>query len=552
MSATTTVCENHICGNTFDAKKDICHTCSLCAEPLYCSEKCRIMDWHLHDCRNAISSSLPVALPYHYEDEMVSEDLSQVGMSDPIFASYKIRDATPNRKIKETTVHALVSENYVASPDVKYRGVKPAKDLMQQNYTMAIEIGSKKDKVKGTIPFNMIYKENPSNDIARKLSATRSTSGFRAAPDQTIFWPQGVNVDSNLNDTFKIQLYLGSKTVPQISIAGQYNLLRNPAQVSRHVEANMNANLKPKFPAAAARRNLQIRSYDDGKNAALLTFDVDAKNNCAKLVDVELYHTVNEQARPLDKRQTVEHHMYSCDAKSFASVIGLAMTVEEMLAEVPFMGEPVDSSRLERIENANAIIKEYAYALHENGGIIPSPVPDHVHAAINAAVESLYEPIGLQFGVDYWRKKASGPYAKVHDEVVRLVKRSNAARRKWNDAHDARTAEGATRGQRAKAWFQEKAAAVQKSLLLRSLQHFSIALNEVINTKINDQVPLENLSRYASLIKILTQAQQTIVTDEELDQLNTITGPAAAVAPPAVPPRDDESSGSGSDEESAE
>ena len=549
-----TNCHNDICKNKVDVKNGIVHTCSLCVTPMYCSEMCRIMDWTFHelDCGQLINATLPVALPYHFEDELASDQLCEVPVSDPIFGSYKIRDAAPNRKIKETTVSALVDPHYVASSVPLYRGSKPIKELMQKTYTMSIQIGAGNSndakKVKGSIPHDVIYKDNPSNDVARKLAVTNSVSdaSVRAQAGQTIYWPSnGVKIDSKLQDTFKINLYLGARTVPDVTIAGQYSLLKDERRkISRHVDAHMQSQLKTKFPTADSRRNLQVRAYDDGKNAAYLTFDV--KNGNATLVDVELY--AGDAKRNLDNRQSIQGHMYLCDAKNFESVIGLAMAIEEVLAEVPHMvdGDAIPKDRIAKIENANAIIKAYAYELHENDGRIPEKVPDQVHAAINAAVENMYEPMGIQFGIDYWRKKATKPYAAVHDEVVRLVKRSNEARRKWNEANAMRTMEGATRGQRAKAWFQEKVAAVSKSLVLRSLQHFSTAINEVINTKVADGVPEENVARYRRLAQVLVQAQQTIVTQNELDMLNLIMPPVSgggggdSSPAPAVPEREDE------------
>lgn len=317
-------CSNHTCTSQFDKTVDEYMTCSLCLQPAYCSEECRLLDWPAHACPNVVqtpSLNVGFAVPYYYEDMLTAEELQDAPVNSPIFQSFQVNHYNANRTISQYMVPSLVPlEKYAQSKDDEApiaRGKNPAKllTLLNTNYTLRISVGGRTLDVVGQIPNDMIYKENNANPTARALSGGGATfkekarnvfrGGLRRALHHAetsyIFWPPNHRIRENLVEvdlagdlevSLRVKDSTGKEKVISYVNAGYKLPMPGKNDVSaagRKVQQMFRSQLEMKFKGSdLSTKNLYVRRYSDFEgNGIVVTFEITPGSYKAKLVDLE-------------------------------------------------------------------------------------------------------------------------------------------------------------------------------------------------------------------------------------------------------------------------
>lgn len=312
-------CANHCCNAQFDKAVDEYITCSLCLQPAYCSDECRLLDWPAHGCPNVHQTQnikAGFAVPYFYEDMLAGEDLAELPLDSPLFQSYEVIHCNANRTISSFTEPSLVEFNAESKDDEApiARGRKPD-GLTKLNYTLRIRIAGRVVDVDGDITTNSIYKENMSNPTARALSGGGDSfkdrvknvfrGGFRRAMHHAetsyVLWPDNKRVRGNdlkvdLAGDVEVDLVFkdsaGKETVVSYVAAGYKLPIPGKSDVmaaGRKVQQMFRSQLALKFKDAdLPLKNLYVRRYSDFEgNGIILTFAITPGSYKAQLVDLE-------------------------------------------------------------------------------------------------------------------------------------------------------------------------------------------------------------------------------------------------------------------------
>jgi hypothetical protein len=461
-------CSNHTCTSQFDKTVDEYMTCSLCLQPAYCSEECRLLDWPAHACPNVVQTpSLQVgfAVPYYYEDMLTAEDLQDMPVDSPIFQSFQVNHYNANRTISQYMVPSLVPlEKNAQSKDDEApiaRGKNPAKllTLLNTNYTLRISVQGRTVDVIGTIPNDMIYKENNTNPTARALSGGGATfkekarnvfrGGLRRALHHAetsyIFWPQNRRLRENLIEVDlagDIEVWLlvkdtsGKEKAISYVTAGYKLPVPGKNDVSaagRKVQQMFRSQLEMKFKGSdLSTKNLYVRRYSDFEgNGIVLTFEITPGSYKAKLVDVE-YVVDAERVKVAELPTNVPTVDTKDSLKKTLGSLGMTKDGSDEDDEAP-PPPPDDKEELKKsmistqykcnvrdfedimglsmaletfiandsnqnsksLESHAAIIKEYVHKMQDNQGVAPESIPPEVDVAVMTAVNAMYEPIGL-------------------------------------------------------------------------------------------------------------------------------------------------------------
>jgi hypothetical protein len=548
-------CENNACARA--CADDEHYTCSLCREPVYCSEQCQVIDWPLHACANLIdlpNERCGAFVPYYYEDLLTAEELSEVPANDPIFASYSTMHHNPNRTVSTGIIPSLVEGHAVSQADASnfVRGEDPEAELRHFGitaYQISINAWNGNDPtvISGTIPNNMIFKDNPLNAKAKQLAAGPfSGRVWRSGAGLFVFWPNPEQLRKdplfiNLSGALTLTLNLvggPSDTYEPRWVQATYALNQSKRgglrDAWRSVKNVFQRQLQIKFPKNSSNppsEHLQLLRYSDleGNDVILTVYAIPGdKSNVVQLVDVEFVTPANKlkirkaekkqptpQASHLPPKETpmivmppeeegtqdvpppppprpdlgeapiplMERAEFTCDPLSLDEVVGLSMALEYVLS-----GESAadDAHHRAALEHAAGTIQEYAHAMLDNDGRAPAEVPSEVSTAIGFALDALYEPVGVAFGVDKYTTKLSGASSaadiyRIFGPIIDKMRDTMAKAR-----NDALTGKG-LRKVKAKA---------QKSITIRDARNLLVALS--------------------------TKQQTTTITDETRNALNTL------------------------------
>ena len=509
-------CSNHTCTSQFDKTVDEYMTCSLCLQPAYCSEECRLLDWPAHACPNVVQTpSLQVgfAVPYYYEDMLTAEELQDMPVDSPIFQSFQVNHYNANRTISQYVVPALVPlEKYAQSKDDETpiaRGKNPAQLSGFSNYVLKINVQGRTIEVDGLIPGDMIFKENNMNPKARALSGGGATfkekarnvfrGGLRRALHHAetsyIFWPRNELIRKNLVEVdlagdITVSLYLQKtdKTKSSVSyVSAGYKLpvpgKNDVSAAGRKVQQMFRSQLEMKFKGSdLSTKNLYVRRYSDFEgNGIVLTFEITPGSYKAKLVDVE-YVVDAERVKGAD---TVTDD----SLKKTLGPLGMTKGGSDEDDEAP-PPPPDDKEELKKsmistqykcnvrdfedimglsmaletfiandsnqnsksLESHAAIIKEYVHKMQDNQGLAPESIPPEVDVAVMTAVNAMYEPIGMS--QSQWDKKAMGTFDNFEKDVDRIIARIKELRTKSSEDDPSRAKGKIKRGFR--TIFQKK------------------------------------------------------------------------------------------------
>lgn len=353
-------CANHCCNAQFDKAVDEYITCSLCLQPAYCSDECRLLDWPAHGCPNVHQTENIKAgfmVPYFYEDMLAGEDLAELPLDSPLFQSYEVFHCNANRTISSFTEPSLVEKNAESKDDEApiARGRKPD-GLTKLNYTLRIRIAGRVVDVDGDITTNSIYKENMSNPTARALSGGGDSfkdrvknvfrGGFRRAMHHAetsyVLWPDNQKVRANdlkVDLAGDVEVYLvfkdsaGKETMVSYVAAGYKLPIPGKSDVmaaGRKVQQMFRSQLALKFKDAdLPLKNLYVRRYSDFEgNGIILTFAITPGSYKAQLVDLE--YIVNAETFRNAGISVVQTQPLAPPAKKANDVEAMKKTLKEL------------------------------------------------------------------------------------------------------------------------------------------------------------------------------------------------------------------------------
>lgn len=463
-------CNHAGCTNVFNPKEDTYFVCSLCLTPEYCSEQCRVADWVAHDCPNTVNVSNPkmgYAVPYYFEDYLTQEEISKIPLNDPIFQSYSIQCAEPNRNITNFIVPPTVDGYAVSKEDTGpiARGRNPVGSRVGA-FMLKIAIGQKNYEISGTAPLDMIFKENTANPKAQAISGGGGIKnvlkgGLRRLlshkEDSYVFWPKtesviGKNIVVPLRGDVVIELLVSSnivgsewKTVD--FVAAGYTLPRagtnEVSKAARKIQQMFRTQIEMKFKGTpVSTKNLYVRRYTDYKgNGIVLTFQVGGGEEMARLVDIEFtapvlgiesmsYDSDNSDDFVKPPPYDVTQSRFTCDPRNLNDIVGLCMAIELNMALQPDGFDP------KQVEHAATVVKNYAYELQKNPKVATGRVSNEVQSAIAVSLNALYEPVGVSL-VSSWERdinsmtqdKFASKVRVVIDELNKARQRNKSSRR---------------------------------------------------------------------------------------------------------------------------
>jgi len=416
-------CNNHTCKKAIDTEEGTWHTCSLCKSPAYCSEACRVIDWPLHACANIYTTpSLEqgIAVPYFYEDMLTEAELEGIPASDPIFQSYVVRHCNTNRVVTEYEIPPLVGLPAIAKKGTitESRGIGPNSALTNLGDTFKLEVSfdhqfiGKSDNVTGKIPYDMIFKGTGPNEKAKKLAAGIKRT-FTKASESWVFWPNPAEVVNkqwilpSLKGSIVVTLSVGDTVLSFVS--GSYTLTAPPkgflGRAARKIKQMFTKQNNIKFGdiQGISPKNIQVfRMADHKGNGLILSFSVPEGTTDAQLVDIEYIQPIRntkldinvpssdkgsknaraETPPPIPPRDTVESE-FSCDARDFEQVVGLAMALDYVMS-------CCDAPTASRLEGPSGVIRTYARTMMERDGEAPDDISNEVGVSINSALDILY------------------------------------------------------------------------------------------------------------------------------------------------------------------
>lgn len=452
-------CASHTCTKTIDPEHSVYRTCGLCHEPMYCSEKCRLMDWPIHACDNVyeVADSLDkrgFATPYFYEDTLRAKDLDRLDVSNPVFNSYSVMHYNDNRKVSQSIVPRRVEFNAESSPQTgakKFKGIPPNQFLKDgKQYALRVTVRSydrnNKEEpiahfVTGETTKDMIYPGNRADPKANQLAEKQ---GSDMVANQLVFWPHRAFLGRDATTTelvcedksdIDIDLYLmrpGEDTFrakPDAYLHTGFNAGEGRKQLEdagRLVQSNYAQNLHAKFvgdTTSAKMDKMFTRHYQDGAgNGVILTFEPAARSarggNKFKIVDIEFLLPQDamkhiEEKKPEDASswftQTqiaspfpmpIESQTYVCNLRDFDQVVGVSQAVDEILADAQnqaLVETPFSDIELDRLTKAGAVIRDYAHKMEkQNGQLIGQN--GNVPQDVETAVESALDTMYTHIG----------------------------------------------------------------------------------------------------------------------------------------------------------
>lgn len=540
-------CANHCCNAQFDKAVDEYITCSLCLQPAYCSDECRLLDWPAHGCPNVHQTENIKAgfmVPYFYEDMLAGEDLAELPLDSPLFQSYEVFHCNANRTISSFTEPSLVEKNAESKDDEApiARGKSPLKQIGMTGYTLRVVVEGRTIDVPGLIPQDMIYKENDANPTARALSGGGASFGekfknvFRGgmrralhhAETSYIFWPPNHRlreklVEVNLAGDIEVWLLTKDAAGKEIAISnviagyklpipGKSDLMAG----GRKVQQMFRSQIALKFKNSdLSTKNLYVRRYSDFEgNGIILTFEITPGSYKGKLVDIEYIVDAErfkqaeiqdtpapkglEGAKDLDlSGAPIITSQYKCNVRNFEEMVGLSMALDTFIAAPPPSVSSV-SLNLVDLETKSAIIKEFVHKMQENQGEAPEVIPPEVDTAVMTAVNAMYEPIGMS--QSQWDKKAMGTFDNFKADVDRIVAR----------VKELRTASSQDDPSRAKGKIKRGFRTIfQKKPLLADLDRILKAIDKRTGSFGEDGASQETVDKWNALRNDVVQAKRS-------------------------------------------
>lgn len=550
-SQEVTPCSNHTCNAQFCKASDEYITCSLCLQPAYCSDECRLLDWRAHSCPNVHETkniSAGVAVPYFYEDMLTQEELSEVPIDDPIFQSYQVLGCNANRTMQQYIIPSLV-EMYAKSKDDETpvaRGKNPEQLKGASNYALRIKVGGSTYDVIGQIPTDMIYKENVNNEKARAISGGGANFKERAknlfkggirrairhAETSYIFWPPTHRVTekyitADLAGDIDVWLIVkdttGKEQVISYVSAGYELPMPGKSDVSaaaRKVQQMFRSQLELKFKGSdLSTKNLYVRRYSDFEgNGVILTFEITpGSRKGAQLVDLEYVvnagrvksftespskPTFGENTQTLlkgldtpDESESLIQSKYACNVRDFEEMVGLSMAIDTFIASP---SSSASSATLRDLDAKSAIIKEYVHKMQANNGEAPESIAPEVDTAVMVAMNVMYEPI--EMSQNQWNKKVLGTFENFEMEVNRVITRVGELRAKTQAVDTTKLTGKMKRG---------VTTLFQKKPLLADLDRILKAIDKRTGSFGEDGVSPEVQAKWDNLRKRVVQAKRS-------------------------------------------
>jgi len=523
----TVSCESHTCSKTIDMEHSVYRSCGLCHEPVYCSEKCRLMDWPLHACDNVYEVANPLdqrgfATPYFYEDTLKAKDVDRLEVNNPVFNSYSVMHYNNNRKVSQAIVPQRINynaESVSSPPQGVKKGVEPTQFLKEgKQYAIRVTVRSydKANKeapighfVTGETTKDMIYPGNRRDPKANQLAEKQ---GSEFVKNQLVFWPhraflgQERNILCEDKCDLDVDLFLMRpgedkfRATPDAYMHTGFNADQGRNQLDdagRLVQSHYSQNLHTKFVGDVTTAKMDAmftRHYEDGAgNGVIMTF-LPLAGNQFQIADIE-FMLPQETMTNIEENGVaaqiaspfptpISKQMYMCNLRDFDQVVGISQAVDEVLADSAMQKTnetPYSLVDLERLQKAGSTIREYAHKMEkQNGALISadSMVPHEVETAVNAALDTMYTHIGASVNVSYWTEKIlSKPFDDFKKEVWNVINKMNKA---LSNKEGAGKDSDDKSGTKLKKFFKRGVSKVAMKKIMVSLNNLEKAINTFV------------------------------------------------------------------------
>jgi len=410
-------------------------TCGHCLTDVYCSQKCRALDWEAHDCANVLHvnniASASVFVPYHFEDTLSLETQNELNLNDPIRQSYAMQEVMLDMNIRTRQQDALID---TIGETIEAESLKRGNAYMDAgNYSIAI---NSENAIGGAMPRDMVFADNKLNPKAHVMgggkiqaetnqwmrSAVQSKNQtFADTRDTLIFWPgadrvYAENINLPLEGKLDIKLNMNEGSVIK-HIKGHYDFLHETATPSDIVQRNMISQLEPRIAGIldSTKELRTIQHTDQQGNRAVITALIE--DDSARLIDVEFLAPAATLKIEQEQEYQYAEKRIECDPENVSQLVGLAMGLE--------LRTKSGKATNERLQELSTVISQYTQqklADPENTNLTA-----HMAGSVNEAVELMHdELIGARkrFGTNpfksaskYWRRLGSSK------QVVRRAKR---------------------------------------------------------------------------------------------------------------------------------
>jgi len=423
------------CQKNLHPENDESLTCGHCLTDVYCSQKCRALDWEAHDCANVLHvnniASASVFVPYHFEDTLSLETQNVLNLNDPIRQSYAMQEVMLDMNIRTRQQDALID---TIGETIEAESLKRGNAYMDAgNYSIAI---NSENAIGGAMPRDMVFADNKLNPKAHVMGGGKiqaetnqwmrsavqnKNQTFADTRDTLIFWPgadrvYAENINLPLEGKLDIKLNMNEGSVIK-HIKGHYDFLHETATPSDIVQRNMISQLEPRIAGIldSTKELRTIQHTDQQGNRAVITALIE--DDSARLIDVEFLAPAATLKIKQEQEYQYAEKRIECDPENVSQLVGLAMGLE--------LRTKSGQATNERLQELSTVISQYTQqklADPENTNLTA-----HMAGSVNEAVELMHdELIGARkrFGTNPF-KSASKYFrrARSSKQVVREAKR---------------------------------------------------------------------------------------------------------------------------------